>query len=194
MSKVDSKIGDLPRASKVDDDSLFVMEQQSEALAVEGGLIADFVRDAAEADVQKAVDAASTAQTAADRAEAARDSIVVDEAKLSQAVSSATASATSAKTSEVNAAASETAAANSAALARAEADRATIPAVAGVYNTILTDSVTGERYALIVENGRPALLGVSETLEATDMVFIDHATGSSYIMGVENGRPYIQEV
>ena len=194
MSKVDSKIGDLPRATTVDDDSLFVMEQQNEALAVEGGLIADFVRDAAEADVQKAVDAASTAQTAADRAEAARDSIVVDEAKLSQAVSSASASATAAKVSEDNAAASETAAIDAANRAQAEANRATIPAVTGVYNVIITDSVTGGRYALIVENGRLAILGVSDTLDATNMNLIDSATGTAYELTVESGRLNLKEV
>lgn len=78
--------------------------------------------------------------------------------------------------------------------ARAEADRASIPAVSGVYNVILTDSVTGERYALIVENGRLSLLGVSETLEATHMHFVDFATGTAYELTVESGRLNLKEV
>ena len=78
--------------------------------------------------------------------------------------------------------------------AQAEADRATVPAVEGVYNMILTDRVTGERYALIVENGRLALLGVAETLEATDMNLIDTATGTAYELTVESGRLTLKEV
>lgn len=78
--------------------------------------------------------------------------------------------------------------------AQAEAERATIPAVIGVYNVILSDRVTGEKYALIVENGRLAILGVSETFDATDMTLIDSATGVSYEMLVESGKITLQEV
>ena len=70
----------------------------------------------------------------------------------------------------------------------------TVPAAAGVYNVILTDRVTAERYALIVENGRLAILGVSETLEATDMNLIDSATGTAYAVVVESGRLALKEV
>ena len=78
--------------------------------------------------------------------------------------------------------------------AQAEADRATVPAVAGVYNIILSDRVTGERFALIVEDGRPALLRVSRTLEATEMNLIDTVTGTAYKLTAESGRPILEEV
>lgn len=78
--------------------------------------------------------------------------------------------------------------------AQAEADRATIPAVRGVYNVILADRVTGERYALIVEEGTLALLGVSETFEATEMHLIDSATGTAYALVVEHGTLILEEV
>lgn len=98
----DKTIGELPRAESLDSESLLVAEQQGEAVSVTGELIANFARDAAAADVQKAVDAAASAETAADRAESAKDSITIDEEKLAQAVSSASTSA-----SEASASASE---------------------------------------------------------------------------------------
>lgn len=78
--------------------------------------------------------------------------------------------------------------------AQAEAERVTVPAAVGVYNMILTDRVTGGRYALLVENGKLALLSVSETLEATDMNLIDTATGTAYNVVVENGKLSLEEV
>ena len=187
-------VGDLPLAPDIYDDTLIPVEQQRDAKHIKGKQFKDYAVSAAQVFAESVKSYATTAQTAAERAEAARDSIVVDEAKLSQAVSSASVSATAAKVSEDNAAASETAAIDAANRAQAEADRATIPAVSGVYNVILTDSVTGGRYALIVENGRLAILGVSDTFEATDMKFIDSATGTAYELTVESGRLNLKEV
>lgn len=78
--------------------------------------------------------------------------------------------------------------------AQAEAERVTVPAASGVYNVILTDRVTKERYALLVENGRLAILGVTKTLNATDMTMIDTATGTAYELTVESGRLNLKEV
>lgn len=78
--------------------------------------------------------------------------------------------------------------------AQAEAERMTVPVAVGVYNVILTDRVTRERYALIVENGRLTLLGVSGTLMATDMNLIDSVTGTAYTLTLERGKLYLEEV
>lgn len=187
-------IGDLPLAPDIYDDTLIPVEQQGEAKHIKGKQFKDYALSASQAFAESVKNYATSAQTAAERAEAARDSIVVDEEKLTQAVSSASESATSAKVSEDNAAASETAAIDAANRAQAEANRATIPAVSGVYNVIITDSVTNERYALIVENGRLAILGVADTLEATKMNLIDSATGTAYELTVESGRLNLKEV
>lgn len=199
------KVGDLPIAPDIYDDTLIPVEQQGDAKHITGaqfkGYAVSASVEAARQFAESVKEDATAARNAADRAESIRESITVDQSKLSQAVSSASASAanakvseSNAKTSEGNAKESETAAQASANRAQAEADRATVPAVAGVYNVILTDRVTGARYALIVENGRLALLGVSETLEATDMNFIDTATGRSYKLIVVNGRLNTEEV
>lgn len=57
----------------------------------------------------------------------------------------------------------------------------------GVYDIILTDRVTAQRYALIVEEGTLVLLGVSAALEATEPVRIDTVTGTAYYIAVEDG-------
>lgn len=195
------KVGDLPLAPDIYDDTLIPVEQQGDAKHITGRQFKGYALSASQAFADSVKNYATTAQSAADRAEIARDSIVVDEEKLAQAVSDASASASSAKASENNAktqadrSQTEADRSNSEAnRAQAEADRSTVPAVAGVYNVILTDTVTGERYALIVENGHLAILGVSETLEATDMNFIDTATGTAYELIVESGRLNLKEV
>lgn len=188
------KVGDLPAAPDVYDDALLPVEMQGSAMHITGAQWKRYAAAAVKTYSDSASASATTAQSAADRAEAARDSIVVDEAKLAQAVSGASASATSAKQSADNAAQSAADAEESANRAQAEAERVTVPAAAGVYNVILTDRVTAERYALIVENGRLSLLGVSETLEATDINLIDNATGTAYNVVVESGRLVLEEV
>lgn len=78
--------------------------------------------------------------------------------------------------------------------AQAEADRATVPAAVGVYNVILTDRVTGQRYALMVEDGILKLLGVSNTLNATEFSLVDSVTGTARKLIVEDGILNLQEV
>lgn len=187
-------VGDLPLAPDVYDDSLIPVELQSVGMHITGAQWKRYAQAAVKTYSDSASSSAATAQSAADRAESARDSIAVDEEKLAQAVSSATVSAASAKDSEDKAAKSAADAISEANRAQAEADRVTVPAAVGVYNVILTDRVTAERYALIVENGRLSLLGVSETLEATDMNLIDSATGTAYAVLVESGRIILEEV
>ena len=64
----DKTIGELPVASSLNDDSLLVVEQQSQARSIRGELIASFAKSAAGADVQRAVDAANAAQQSASAA------------------------------------------------------------------------------------------------------------------------------
>lgn len=183
----DLAVGELPRATSIDDDSLLVMEQQGEAMSVTGKTIKSYAQSAVDADVAAAKSAAESAETAADRAEAARDSIVLDEEKMAQAASSAEESAEKAADSEANAKQSEI-------LAQSYAEQASVPAVAGVYNVILTDRVTGEKYALLAESGRLVLLGVSGTLEATELTLVDANTGVAYAVVVDEGRLSTEEV
>ena len=63
-----------------------------------------------------------------------------------------------------------------------------------VESLILSDTVTGEHYALLVEKGRLTIVGVSDALESTDMMFIDTATGTAYELTVESGRLTLKEV
>lgn len=78
--------------------------------------------------------------------------------------------------------------------AQAEADRATVPAVKGVYNVVLNDRITGEKYALIVENGCLMLLGVSDALAAAEVHLIESVTGTAWTLTVENGVLILKEV
>lgn len=82
---------------------------------------------------------------------------------------------------------------DAAAQAQAEAERVTVPAAAGVYNFILQDRATGQRYALLVENGLICVLEVRNDLEATEMQLVDTATGATYVLGVDGGNLYIEE-
>lgn len=78
--------------------------------------------------------------------------------------------------------------------AQAEADRATMPPVQGVYNVVLQDRVTGERYALVVEAGVLGLLGVSPKLDAVELAIVDSADGRAYALAVESGNLLLEEV
>ena len=78
--------------------------------------------------------------------------------------------------------------------AQAEAERVTVPAVAGVYNIILQDRVTDQRYALLIENGLICTLEVRNDLDATEMLLVDNTTGTTYVLGVDAGNLYIEEV
>lgn len=219
----DKEISQLPSTPAVTSETLIPVYQPgsaSPAQKMTGAQFADFAREAAAADVQRAVDAAGeaeaaqqAAQKAAEEASAIRDTIIVDEEKLAQAVAQAAESAVQAERSEQNAGDSATLseswavggtgtregedANNSkywASVAQAEADRATVPAAVGMYNVILTDRVTGERYALIVEDGVLKLLGVSESLDAVELTLIDSASGTAYTVVIDDGKLAIEEV
>lgn len=56
-----------------------------------------------------------------------------------------------------------------------------------VESVILNDSVTGKHFALLIEDGTPTLLEVSNELEALDEVRLDTVTGKAYYIGVEDG-------
>lgn len=216
----DRTIGELPVASELYDDSLLVVEQQGQARSIKGQLIRQFAQQATEEQVQIAQSAAQQAKQAAEDAEAARDdaqelrdSIEVDRQALADAVADAEQSAQKSATSEGNAADSATLAESWAQggtgtrlgedtdnaeywanQAQGYANEATVPAVEGVYNVILTDTVTADRYALIVEAGTLKLLGVSNTLDATDMTLVDSSTGTAYSLIVEDGTLKLEEV
>lgn len=78
--------------------------------------------------------------------------------------------------------------------AQAEAERAAVPAVEGVYNIVLADRVTGEKYALIVERGVLYLLSVRYGAGTEDVVLIDSTTGAAYQLLSENGVLKLMEV
>ena len=229
----DKTIGELPGIAGLYDDSLIPVEQQGVASKITGEQFADFAREAAAQDVQRAIDAADAAEkskaeakseanrskTEADRAAELRESIEVEYDALHQAVEDAEAHADR-SASEADRARDEAGRAGDGATlskswavggtgtrpgedmnnskywadrAQAEAERAAVPPVEGVYNVILSDRATGERYALLVERGRLALLGVSDTLEATTPLLIDQTDGKAYAVVVEAGRLKIEE-
>ena len=216
----DRTIGSLTPASQLYDDSLLVVEQQGEARNIKGGIIRQFAQQATADQVAAAAESAQQAQQAAKDAEAARDdaqelrdSIEVDRQALADAVADAEQSAQEAATSEENAADSATLAQSWAQggtgtrqgedtdnaeywanQAQGYAQEAAGPAVEGVYNIILTDTVTSDRYALIVEDGTLKLLGVHNTLDATDMTLVDSSTGTAYSLIVEDGTLKLEEV
>lgn len=204
----DKSIGELPQAPQVQHDSLIPLEQAGQAMRMTGEQFSNFARESVAADVQRAVDAANsagqsqvTAKTAAARAEAARDSIVLDEQKMAQAVQDAAGSvgaasnqADRAKTEADRAEAEADEAEEWAAKAQGYAESASTPAVAGVYNIVLIDRVTEQRYALIVENGTLVLLGVSENVQATELTLIDNSTGTSYAVVIDSGKLILKEV
>ena len=168
--------------------------------------------DAAEKSRDGAKDEADRSKAEADRAARLRESIEVDYEALHQAVEDAEAGAARSKTEASRAGDSATRSESWAVggtgtrqgedtnnakywadRAQAEAERASVPPVEGVYNVILSDRATGERYALLVENGRLALLGVAGTLEATTPLLIDQTDGTAYAVIVEDGRLKIEE-
>ena len=169
--------------------------------------------DAAEQSGNKAKAEADRSKSEADRAEKLRESIEVDYDALHQAVRDAEDHADRAEAeadrSEDAAALSKSWAAGGtgtrqgedennarywADRAQAEAERTSVPPVEGVYNVILSDRVTGERYALLVEDGRLALLGVSDDLDAADLLLVDRESGISYAVIVEGGRLKIEKM
>ena len=134
----------------------------------------------AQEDAQEAAQAAQTAQQAAGTATASAQS----------AAESAQEAAGSAQAAEDHAQSAE----YYADLSQAAAEGIAIPAVEGVYNVILSDRVTGDQYALIVESGILKLLGVSGGLTATELELPDLTTGTGYALVVEDGTLKLQEV
>ena len=194
----DKAIGELPKAPQINDDSLLVVEQQGMAMKMSGRQFREFAEAGGRSVVSSYVEPAIEA---ANKAELAKEQTAKDAEDAKNAAQNAVKSATESKESELLAKESEDSAKTSegeskrwAGLSQSYAEQASVPAVQGVYNVILTDRATGEKYALIVENGRPYILGVSDSFEATEMVFVDIATGASIQLGVENGRLFTEEV
>lgn len=75
METTDSNIGSLKKATYLAGDSLLVAEQQGEAVAVEGQLLAEFAQEAAEPQVERAQTAAMSAEMARDSAKQAQTAI-----------------------------------------------------------------------------------------------------------------------
>ena len=69
-----------------------------------------------------------------------------------------------------------------------------MPAVDGIYNIVLTDRVTGEKFALIVEDGVLHLLSVNYDTATETPVLIDNNTGTAYQMIAEGGVLKLMEV
>lgn len=61
-------------------------------------------------------------------------------------------------------------------------------------NIVLQDQVTGQDYALIVENGALGIVGVSNAVPTGTVKILDNDTGVLYSIIVENGNLGIQEV
>ena len=78
--------------------------------------------------------------------------------------------------------------------ARAEVISVAEPMASGIHNVILTDRMTGTKYALLVEDGALTVLQVADTMEATEMCLIDTQTGIGYEVVVDDGRIAIKEV
>ena len=155
----------------------------------------------AQEDAQEAAQAAQTAQQAAGTATASAQSAVQSQNSAAGYASSAGQSAQSAAESAQEASGSAQAAEDHAqsaeyyaGLSQAAAEGIAIPAVEGVYIVILSDRVTGDRYALIVESGVLKLLGVSGGLTATELELPDLTTGTGYALVVEDGTLKLQEV
>ena len=209
----DRTIGELPVADHLDDESLLVVEQQGEARSIQGRLVRHFAEAATEESVRAAQVAAEqaeqSAQNAADSAAQAEASGASAAGSAAQAERSAASAAIDADVAADSATAAESWAQGGtgtrpgedtdnaeywASRAQAYAQQDSVPPVEGVYNVVLTDNVTGGRYALVVNNGVLTLLGVSDTLESTNMTLVDGATGVAYDLIVESGVLKLEEV
>lgn len=216
----ESPIGGLPGILELYRDSRIPVEQQGEARHMTGGQFAEFARESAKQDVQRAVDAADRAEEAAESVGAAVEDAQEAAAAAQtdrQGAESAQAAAEQAKDTAVRKAGEASGSAqlsqswaaggtgvregeetnNSmywANRAQAYAEQASTPAVQGVYNFVLTDRDTGERYALLVESGTLKLLGVPDTMDAADMALIDTVTGTKQQLIVESGTLKLLEV
>lgn len=144
-----------------------------------------------------ASEAADPTPTQMEQMQAQYEAIMADIQGAAQAADSKEAAAASAAKAESYAQQTEGIAESAQAwaqMAQAEAERATVPAVEGVYNIVLTDRKTGERYALIVENGVLSLLGVNYDTATEEPVLIDNNTGTAYQLMAEGGVLKLMEV
>ena len=145
----DKRIGELPVAEALDDDSLLVVEQQNQAHSIRGELVARFAREAtvqyvgqAEASAEKAKASQDAAEKSAAEAEKSKDAAAGSAAEAAQ-------SAASAARSEENAGASAAKAEGEADKARAAATTATDKAAAaGQSATAAKESETAAKAAL----------------------------------------------
>lgn len=184
-----------------------VTPTQAEQLQAEIDDIKDTIseaKDSADAAAESEENAAASETNAKASEEAAQRSAAAGAASEEAAATSKTAAETAQGKAEAaqseteaardNAAQSAADAAAQANRAQAEADRATVPAVAGIYNIIIPDRTTGEKYAVLFEGGKLYLLGVAATMQATDFVLVDSASGKNYRLGVENKLLIVEEV
>lgn len=81
-----------------------------------------------------------------------------------------------------------------ASVAMQQADRASVPPVEGVYNLVVTDRITGEKYAIIVADGRLTLLACSANADTANLQLVDVDTGIAYALTAESGRIVLEEV
>ena len=79
-------------------------------------------------------------------------------------------------------------------VAQAQAESVNTPSAVGVFNVILTDRATGERYAMMVLDGVLTLLGVSDSLDSVEVNLYDVNTGTGYGIIVEDGILKLEEV
>lgn len=59
---------------------------------------------------------------------------------------------------------------------------------------ILQDTVTLEKYNVLINNGRIELVTVSDNIDTTEYSMIDVSTGVTYNLIAENGRLMLEEV
>ena len=81
-----------------------------------------------------------------------------------------------------------------AAVAMEQADRASVPPVEGVYNVVVTDRITGDKYAVVAVNGRLTLLACSADTDTANLQLVDVDTGITYSLIAESGRLVLEEV
>lgn len=191
----DKLIGELPGISYLDSGSLFVAEQNGQAVKVSGKQLTDFANVETEEKLVEIRQKASQAEISASNAVESATAAASSERNAKSSEINAKASEESAKASKIASKDSETAAQNWAEFAQAQAESVTVPAAEGVYNIVIQDRVvTDNRYALIVENGVLKLLCVKNTVNAATPTLIDNTSGVSWKLAVENGRLLIEEV
>lgn len=150
--------------------------------------------DAIKGDVVEAAESAAAASKSEANAKASESAAKSSEIEAKKSQQAAADSAAGALASRNAAADSAQAASKEADRAQAEAERATVPTAEGVYNLILEDRATGEKYAIIVENALLSLLSIQTEVDPRDINVVDQTTGKVYRLRVESGAMYYEEV